>query len=173
MKFYIGGIKVEGDLSGLKIHNSHRNLRFSDMECPESSTTWLTAGEKETLVERLEHEEQSGGLDVGSIVPLRHLNTLPGLVSEWSCTGHQDELGGYLVLRVSREIAEVLDTKVIGALWEGELIHCATKEWRQACDTAGRPVPRVGYILRFHMGFLERVCEIIHQLIKESTNAVL
>lgn len=169
MEFYIGGVKVEGDPNGLKILDCGRCLTFSDMEYSEAATTWLTVEEKEMLMEGLECDEQNGELDAGSILPLRRLNALPGVASTFSCMGHNDQasLGGYLALRVSYEVAEMLDTGGIRTMWGAGLIYNAKKEWQSAYDAAGLPIPRVTYILRFHVGFLEKVCEAIYQLIKE------
>lgn len=137
---------------------------------PKVPAVWLTATEKIALMKRLECDELRGKLDVDSILPLRRLNTLSGLASAFSCMGHQERarLGGYLVLRTNRTVAERLDTKVISALWKKELIYHAQKDWQRVRGAAGRSVSRVSYTLRFHVGFLEKVCEAIYQLVKES-----
>jgi hypothetical protein len=143
---------------------------------PSSPTaTWLTADEKDALVARLECDERDGVLDVGSILPLRRLNALPGLASAFSCTGHKERprIGGYLTLRTSCEIARMLDADVIDRLWADGLVCHAMKEWQYAFDATNQPIPRVIYDLRFRLGQFENVCDAVCHHIKESTDAVL
>lgn len=142
---------------------------FSGFKHAGSKTTWLTSNEKSVLIEDLERSELDGSLDKGSIKSLRLLNTLPGLASAFSCVGHQERLkcGGYLVLRVSRRVAEMLDRNVVDKLWEDGLICFVSKEWQCVSDTADQYVSRVIYTLRFPVGFMDKVCEAIYRYIKD------
>ena len=138
-------------------------------------TTWLAADEKDAIMARLRRDEQDGRLDVDSILPLQRINALPGMVSVFSCTGHKERfmVGGYLTLRVSCEVAEMLDGSLIGRLWEDGLIYHVAKEWQSALDAAGKSVPGVIYTFRFYLGQFEKVCDALCRYTKESTNAVL
>jgi hypothetical protein len=142
---------------------------FLEFKHPEPTTMWLTADEKCVLMKELECVEQNGQLDADSISPLQQLNALPGLASVFSCVGHPElsHTGGYLLLRASKKVAEVLDKSVIERLWEDELICGASKDWQCAYDATDRPIPRISYTLRFPTGFMDRVCEAIYQYVNK------
>ena len=139
-----------------------------------TTTTWLTSDEKCDLMCELEDEEDEGLLDGGSLEPLLTLNQVDGLASAYSCIGHpQEATGGYLALRVSREVAEIMDGGVIEKLWSDGLIYSAEKQWQYAYDVDNQPIPRVRFILRFPLGFMDKVCEAIYHYISGEQNANL
>ena len=117
----------------------------------------------------LEAAERDGQLDDGSFAPLRRLNTLSGVASVFSCTGHPEapHNAGYIQLRVSRRVADILDGGVIAKLWEDGLVCAVSKDWQFAYDTARQQIPRISYIVRFPCGFMDRVCESICQYVNK------
>jgi hypothetical protein len=132
----------------------------------EPTSTWLTRKEKESLLKKLESDDKNRELDGESYHILRRLNNIPGLASVFSCVGHSKDndekvYAGYIILRTSEEVSKVLDKITIPKLWEEKLVTYVEKEWQYAFDIAKQVIPRVRFILRFPMGYMEKVIDSI------------
>lgn len=124
---------------------------------------WLTVSEKIKLMKELERAYSRGTLDEGAYPILCGLNAIPGVASTQCCMGHKDighESDGYLSVRVTQTISDILEDKIIPMLLRDEYILSIYKTWELSIDNDTKS----RYIFRFKVG---EMFKLVNTLIKD------
>ena len=144
--------------------------------CPGVSTTWLSNSEKKEAMGEMNSAKEKGNLDEGSFVFLKELNKINGLVTKYSCTGHEDRPTnpfGYILFRATKEMGKKFDEMIIPRLFQDNLICAAEKEWQSGKDCAEQTIPVIRFIIRFFPQKLENVAQAIIKYIIEEKYAII